>query len=80
MNNATNTLAEKPAKSALPRGCTFAESDWLALAPFWYPIAFSREVTDKPFATKLLDERLVAFRVNGKVTVAVIFACTAARL
>jgi phenylpropionate dioxygenase-like ring-hydroxylating dioxygenase large terminal subunit len=55
---------------ALPRDCTFAESDWRALAPFWYPIAFSHEVKDKPFATKLLDERLVAFRVNGKVTVA----------
>jgi len=54
----------------LPRNCTFAESDWGALAPFWYPVAFSREVQDRPFATKLLDERLVVFRVNGKPTVA----------
>src|SRR5580698_2569665 len=57
-------------QAALPRGCTFAESDWRALAPFWYPIAFSREVKDQPFATRLLDERLVAFRANGKVAVA----------
>jgi len=54
----------------LPRDCTFAESDWRALAPFWYPVAFSSEVTNKPFATKLLDERLVLFRVLGQVTVA----------
>jgi vanillate O-demethylase monooxygenase subunit len=54
----------------LPRNCTFAETDWLALAPFWYPVAFSREVQDKPFAAKLLDERLVLYRINGQVTVA----------
>ncbi len=53
----------------LPRDCTFNESDWRALAPFWYPIAFSREVAGKPFAAKLLDERIVAFRINGQVTV-----------
>ncbi len=53
----------------LPRDCTFNESDWRALAPFWYPIAFSHEVADKPFAAKLLDERIVAFRINGKVSV-----------
>ena len=55
----------------LPPQCTFAESDWLALAPFWYPVAFSREVTDRPFAAKLLDERLVVFRLgDGSVAVA----------
>lgn len=54
----------------LPRNCTFIESDWCALAPFWYPIAFSREVTDRPFATRLLDERLVVFRVEGRPVVA----------
>src|SRR5580658_10750511 len=65
---------EKPRRAetqpVLPRDCTFAESDWRALAPFWYPVAFSHEVKDKPFAAKLLDERLVIFRVNGQVTVA----------
>src|SRR5580693_5975216 len=59
-----------PTQPALPRDCTFAESDWRALAPFWYPIAFSHEVKDKPFPAKLLDERLVAFRIKGKVAVA----------
>lgn len=49
----------------LPRNCTFSETDWKALAPFWYPVAFSREVTDKPFAARLLDERLVLFRTAG---------------
>src|SRR5476649_2750567 len=58
-----------PIQTSLPRDCTFAESDWRALAPFWYPIAFSHEVNDKPFATRLLDERIVAFRVNGKISV-----------
>ncbi len=49
---------------ALPRGCTFAESDWRALAPFWYPVAFSHEITSKPYATRLLDERLVLYRLS----------------
>jgi len=55
----------------LPRNCTFAESDWRALSPFWYPVAFSHEVKDQPFAAKLLDERLVVFRTgNGEASVA----------
>jgi len=45
---------------SLPRGCTFSESDWSALAPFWYPIAFSHEVKDKPYAARLLDEHAEA--------------------
>jgi hypothetical protein len=52
--------------SILPRDCKFAEPDWRALAPFWYPVAFSHEVTDKPFAAKLLDERLVDFSREWK--------------
>jgi hypothetical protein len=39
---------------ALPRDGTFTETDWRALAPFWYPVAHSHEVTDKPLATRLL--------------------------
>jgi vanillate O-demethylase monooxygenase subunit len=55
----------------LPRGCTFTESDWRALAPFWYPVAFSREVTDKPHAVRLLDERVVVYRLSdGAITAA----------
>jgi phenylpropionate dioxygenase-like ring-hydroxylating dioxygenase large terminal subunit len=55
----------------LPRNCTFTESDWLSLAPFWYPVAFSHEVREAPFAARLLDERLVIYRTaGGRVSVA----------
>jgi len=55
----------------LPRNCTFQESDWDALSPHWYPIAFSHEVTDKPFGAKLLDERIVLYRLaDGRVSAA----------
>lgn len=55
----------------LPRDCTFLESDWNALAPYWYPVAFSREVGSKPVGVRLLDERIVLFRLSdGKVNAA----------
>jgi len=41
-----------------------------ALVPFWYPVAFSREVTDLPFATRLLDERVVLYRISDGSVVA----------
>lgn len=53
-----------------PRGCTFTESDWDALYPFWYPIAFSRDVTDKPLTATLLDQRLVIWRTSEGISVA----------
>jgi phenylpropionate dioxygenase-like ring-hydroxylating dioxygenase large terminal subunit len=57
--------------AALPRDCTFTDADWRALAPFWYPVAFSREVTDKPYAARLLDERVVVYRLSdGSVAAA----------
>ena len=57
---------------SLPRNCTFSSTDWQALAPFWYPVAFSHEITaEKPYGTHLLDERLVIYRVSdGSVIVA----------
>jgi nitrite reductase/ring-hydroxylating ferredoxin subunit len=56
---------------ALPRECTFTETDWRALAPFWYPVALSHEVTNKPLATRLLDERVVVYRLaSGSVSAA----------
>ena len=66
-----HTTQERSCNSAfvLPRNCTFSETDWKALAPFWYPIAFSHEVTDRPFAAKLLDERLVLFRLSDSSSV-----------
>ena len=48
----------------LPRGCTFTPSDWRVLAACWYPVAFSHEVTDKPYAATLLDERVVVYRIS----------------
>ena len=54
---------------SLPRNCTFSPSDWQALAPFWYPVAFSHEITpEKPYGTRLLDERFEVtpdFRTQG---------------
>ena len=67
-----HTTQERSCNSAfvLPRNCTFSETDWKALAPFWYPIAFSHEVTARPFAAKLLNERLVLFRHSDSSIVA----------
>ncbi|HTB84451.1 MAG TPA: aromatic ring-hydroxylating dioxygenase subunit alpha [Candidatus Sulfotelmatobacter sp.] len=54
----------------LPRDCTFLESDWRVLANYWYPIARSCDVTDKPLAARLLDQRLVIYRTSQGVSVA----------
>ena len=48
----------------LPRDCSFSETDWRALAPFWYPVAFSHQVTNQPLAVRLLDERVVVYRLS----------------
>ncbi len=53
-----------------PRGCTFSREDWDAIAPFWFPVAFSHEITDSPVATTLLDQRLVIWRTSQGVSVA----------
>lgn len=73
---ASDLLALDAATSALlPRDCTFSETDWRALSPFWYPVAFSYEVPHGPHATpyaaRLLDERVVVYRVaNGSILAA----------
>jgi phenylpropionate dioxygenase-like ring-hydroxylating dioxygenase large terminal subunit len=67
----SSELAASGTSIALPRGCTFTESDWRALAPFWYPVAHSREVAGKPLAARLLDERVVVYRLSdGSVAAA----------
>jgi vanillate O-demethylase monooxygenase subunit len=38
-----------------------------ALRPYWYPVALSEEVADKPVATSLLGERIVVYRAAGTV-------------
>jgi phenylpropionate dioxygenase-like ring-hydroxylating dioxygenase large terminal subunit len=58
------------APPALPRDCSFRESEWRALSRFWHPVAFSSAVGDRPFAARLLDEKLVIFRTAQGVTVA----------
>ncbi|WP_211441268.1 aromatic ring-hydroxylating dioxygenase subunit alpha [Collimonas humicola] len=53
-----------------PRDSTFHPEDWKILSKFWYPVAFSSDLTDKPIAVRLLDERLVAYRAEGRVVIA----------
>lgn len=65
------TISESPHARPPPRGCTFSESDWRALAPFWYPVALSHEVNLWPYAVTLLDERVVVYRLSdGSLSVA----------
>jgi phenylpropionate dioxygenase-like ring-hydroxylating dioxygenase large terminal subunit len=68
----SSLLDPAPARAAaLPRECSFFESDWRALAPFWYPVAHAHEVSAKPLAVRLLDERVVLYRVaDGTVMAA----------
>ena len=53
-----------------PRNCTFSPSDWNILAAYWYPVALSTAVSDKPLAAKLLDQELVLYRTSTGVTAA----------
>jgi phenylpropionate dioxygenase-like ring-hydroxylating dioxygenase large terminal subunit len=59
-----------PYDGALPRDCTFPESDWRVLANFWYPIAVAAKVTDQPVAATLLDQKLVIYRSGEGLVVA----------
>jgi vanillate O-demethylase monooxygenase subunit len=54
----------------LPRDCTFSDSDWRALAPFWYPVAFAHDVGTTPIDVTLLDERVVVYRISDGTLVA----------
>ena len=54
----------------LPRGCTFDAADWRILAAHYYPVALVRDVEAGPVGAKLLDERLVVYRVDGQIVVA----------
>src|SRR5271155_4680313 len=75
VSTAALASSEPVAQGALPRECTFTETDWHALAPFWYPVAFSHEVTNKPYATKLLDERVVVYRLSDGSLAAAKYIC-----
>ncbi|MEU1273887.1 aromatic ring-hydroxylating dioxygenase subunit alpha [Streptomyces sp. NPDC005799] len=63
-------MTAAPPQPALPRDCTFDADDWAILAQHWYPVALSSEIGDAPAAVRLLDETLVAYRVDGSVVVA----------
>lgn len=53
-----------------PKGSSFLEEDWLALASLWHPVAASDEVSDGPYCTTLMDQRIVLFRTSAGVTAA----------
>jgi vanillate O-demethylase monooxygenase subunit len=40
---------------------------WPALRNYWHPVAVSTAVLDEPEPVTLLDEKLVLFRLDGKV-------------
>ena len=39
------------------------------LRQYWHPLLWSKEVTDKPVSAKLLDQPLVLWRSNGRLSV-----------
>ena len=53
-----------------PANSTFSPSDWAVLTSLWHPVAYSKDVQDTPYATRLLDVDLVAYRADGSVVVA----------
>jgi phenylpropionate dioxygenase-like ring-hydroxylating dioxygenase large terminal subunit len=76
ISTVSNAAQTDAAIAPLPRGCTFAEDDWRALAPFWYPVAFAHEVTDTPLEAVLLDERIVVYRIaDGSLVAARDICC-----
>lgn len=63
MSTIPDTPPTRP--TLLPHHCTFAESEWRALARHWFPIAYSDEVVDRPLARALLDQPLIVYRTTG---------------
>ncbi|MCL6442230.1 MAG: Rieske 2Fe-2S domain-containing protein [Alicyclobacillus sp.] len=53
-----------------PKNSTFSPNDFAILSRYWYPIAASDAVNDKPISAKLLDVDLVCYRTNGAARVA----------
>lgn len=54
----------------LPRGCTFADSDWHILSRFWHPVARAQDISKTPVAARLLDVDLVIWRHDAGISVA----------
>jgi phenylpropionate dioxygenase-like ring-hydroxylating dioxygenase large terminal subunit len=64
-------MATAPATDILlPPNCTFDPTDWAILASHWYPVAIAREVSEQPLGTKLLDQPIVVYAVDGETVVA----------
>jgi vanillate O-demethylase monooxygenase subunit len=55
---------------ARPDDSGFSVTNWNLLARFWHPVAVTSEITDRPHSFMLLDLRLIAFRTDAGVTVA----------
>ena len=55
--------------AAMPDPCTFNPREWEVLSGFWYPVAWSADVEDRPVGVTLLDEDLVVYRISGGVVV-----------
>ncbi|MEO0508599.1 MAG: aromatic ring-hydroxylating dioxygenase subunit alpha [Verrucomicrobiota bacterium] len=58
------------ATARYPKECTFSESDWLALAGQWHPVALEEEISDEPITKQLLDVNLVVARLGDRYIVA----------
>jgi len=55
-------LTTKPQAALRPDASKISQNDWDVLADFWYPVAVSAQLRDKPTAVQLLDVDLVLFR------------------
>jgi vanillate O-demethylase monooxygenase subunit len=54
----------------LPREATFDPADRAILARHWHAVAQAADLGDRPLAVRLLDQRLVVYRVGDEVVVA----------
>jgi len=70
----TRSQASAPACAA-SRNRTFDAHDWAILSQYWHPVAFSADVTNRPFAATLLDERLVLYRADDNTVIAARDVC-----
>ncbi len=53
-----------------PPDSAFPAANWQLLSRFWHPVAFTSEITDRPYPFVLLDVRFVAYRTSAGLTVA----------
>ncbi len=40
---------------------------WPVLADYWHPVAYSHEVTDKPYPVTLLGEEIITCRLGDRI-------------